>query len=295
METAYRVELQRKTETLSRTLEMLGKLTLDLNEKDERLDETTFKLELALEASNVGLWSWNFETNEVWFSKSWKNQLGFQDNEIVNNIEEWRERIHPDDREKVWSQLQICAEDDSDDNCHIEYRIQHKDGSYLCVFSKSKISNSNMIVGCHVDITERKKYEDELKSIAEDLRIKNEELRLTFQYVPIGLTTVYMNGKFRSANPVFCKIIGYTEEELKGLYHNDITFKDDQNTTAQNLARLKDKECETVTYEKRYIHKDGSLIYAKLTVGLVYTLEAVPIFVTAITEDISCSKGGKNE
>ena len=56
---------------------------------------------LALKGANDGIWDWNFRTNEVFFSRRWKEMLGFSEDEIDNNLEEWSKKVHPDDLDRV--------------------------------------------------------------------------------------------------------------------------------------------------------------------------------------------------
>ena len=54
-----------------------------------------------LEGSNQGAWDWNLETNEVIYSPSYKKMYGFDEDELMDDLNEWSKRIHPDDK-KIW-------------------------------------------------------------------------------------------------------------------------------------------------------------------------------------------------
>ena len=56
-------------------------------------------LQLCISASNIGLWDWDLSTNRVNFSREWKKQIGYAEDEISNSFEEWQSRVHPDDLE----------------------------------------------------------------------------------------------------------------------------------------------------------------------------------------------------
>ena len=68
--------------------------------------EAQDRLQLAMDATPDGLWDWNLKTDQVFFSAHWKNMLGYRDEEIGNDLEEWRSRVHPDDLELAMKDVQ---------------------------------------------------------------------------------------------------------------------------------------------------------------------------------------------
>src|SRR5947207_5802188 len=85
----------------------LARIGTQLSHKraQEALRESEERYALAARGSNDGLWDWNLAANAVYFSARWKAMLGFQDNEIGTNPEEWLERIHDADRERVKDEI----------------------------------------------------------------------------------------------------------------------------------------------------------------------------------------------
>ena len=77
----------------------------DLHEESERL-------RLAVEASSVGLWDWNLATGETMFSREYKRQLGYEDDEITSEQVEWSTRVHPDDLAPTQEDLQAFLDSD---------------------------------------------------------------------------------------------------------------------------------------------------------------------------------------
>ena len=75
----------------------------DITEKkatDKSLRETEASLRMAVEAANIGLWSWDLKTDKVNYSAEWKRQIGYGEDEISDDFSEWRNRVHPDDLER---------------------------------------------------------------------------------------------------------------------------------------------------------------------------------------------------
>lgn len=102
-------------------------------EKALRVSEERYAL--AAQGANDGLWDWNVQDNFIYFSPRWKAMLGYQDDEIGNRPEEWLDRIHLADRERV--KLEIDAHQKGiTPHFESEIRIQHKDGSFRWVLSR---------------------------------------------------------------------------------------------------------------------------------------------------------------
>ncbi len=160
--------------TKERAQELAERITKELSISEERL-------RFALEGSGDGIWDWNIKTNEVFFSKRWKEMLGFAEDEISNDIEEWKSRVCTDDVEKVNSDIQAYFEGRTPIYIN-EHRVQTKDGSYKWILDRGIVvardedGNPLRMVGSHTDITAQKEAEEKLKSINEHLsKIVEEE------------------------------------------------------------------------------------------------------------------------
>ncbi|MDX2228287.1 MAG: PAS domain S-box protein [Leptolyngbyaceae cyanobacterium bins.349] len=123
--------------------------------------------QLALQGNNDGIWDWNVQTHDVFFSSRWKTMLGFEDHEIANHLAEWSNRVHPDDWLRVIeATLAHCA--NQTPFYVVEYRMQCKDGSYKWILDRGQAiwdeaGNATRMVGSHTDITDRKQTEHALQ------------------------------------------------------------------------------------------------------------------------------------
>jgi PAS domain-containing protein len=93
---------------------------------EEELRRSRERFELAVRGSGDGLWDWDVETNEVYFSPRWKGTLGYEDHEVANTFAEWESRLHPEERELALATLRAYFEDRSAAHYEHEYRLRHK-------------------------------------------------------------------------------------------------------------------------------------------------------------------------
>src|ERR1700737_1775508 len=126
----------------------------------EALKESEERYALAARGSNDGLWDWNLSANVVHFSPRWKAMLGFQENEIGTSPEEWFERIHDADRERVKTEI-ANHQNGKTPHFESEHRVLHKDGSFRWMLSRGVAvhdasGTTTRMAGSQTDITEGK-------------------------------------------------------------------------------------------------------------------------------------------
>jgi len=150
----------------------------------KKLNEAQQNLALAVKASNTGLWSWRINTNEVYYSPEWKAQLGYKEDELPDTFLTWETMIHPEDKEQAMQRMQnyIASPEKSYEN---EFRLRHRDGSYRWILVRGETHLDNqgqveLLIGSHIDITERKHAEAELNEyrlhLEEQVAIRTVEL-----------------------------------------------------------------------------------------------------------------------
>ena len=119
------------------------------------------QLLLAMRATNDGLWDWNLETDEVYYSPSWKSMLGYKEDELDSNLNTWATLVHPEDKDRVLAKAHDYIANRTD-SFHVEMRMIHKSGYPVFVLSRAFLvvrepdGESVRLVGTHVDITEQK-------------------------------------------------------------------------------------------------------------------------------------------
>lgn len=118
----------------------------------------------------------------------------------------------------------------------------------------------------------------------------NEKYFNTFEKANIGIAQVSLKGEFLEVNQRWCDTIGYSADELKKLRFQEITYPDDLERDEGFVRQILLGEIQNFSMEKRYFHKNGNIIWAKLTVSLNKNTEGVPDFFIAIIDDITEKK-----
>lgn len=132
----------------------------------EELRDRNERLELVLDATGAGVWDYDLVNNRNYVDKRCKAILGYEENEITDELEEWKSRWYFEDSEKISEAMRLCEEGKTD-QFDLEYRLQHKNGSYLWVRSRGKIIYNEQhvpirAVGAVFDITKVKEAEDRI-------------------------------------------------------------------------------------------------------------------------------------
>ncbi|QSZ41407.1 PAS domain-containing protein [Sulfurimonas aquatica] len=134
----------------------------------KELQELTQRYEYAIVATNDGLYDWNIQTNELYISERWKEQLGYSNDELENTIDTWHSRLHPQEVQSLDKKLEEYLKNKRG-YFNETFRLRHRDGHYIWLESKAKIVEFDeneeplRMVGTHVDISKRVELELELK------------------------------------------------------------------------------------------------------------------------------------
>jgi PAS domain S-box-containing protein len=139
-----------------------------------------------------------------------------------------------------------------------------------------------------LDITERKRA-------TEALRTSEERYRTIFAESPFGIATVGRDFHFLSANAAFCSMMGYTEQELVLLTFRDITHPEHLVQDTASVNKLFAGEIPLYKTEKRYLRKDGGIVWAASTITVIRDVGGEVLHLVALVEDITERKSSEEQ
>ena len=263
-------------------------VSVDISEQrrtQQILQESEERYATTVTASDLGLWDFDVLNQTLVAAGKMAEIYGLPSNEDYT-LQNLFESIHPEEAE---SQQQLFADILSgkvDRSFETEYRIIKKttgETSWVRAKGFAFFDESGTLyrtVGTVADITEK-------KSAAERIRESEERFRSTFENAAVGIAHVGLDGSWLFINNRICEIMGYSKDELLQLTFQDITHPNDLQTDMDYVQQLLVGTIVTYSIEKRYVRKDGSFLWANLTVSLLRDERGTPIHFVSIVQDIS--------
>jgi diguanylate cyclase (GGDEF)-like protein/PAS domain S-box-containing protein len=197
--------------------------------------------------------------------------------------EGWATAVHPEDTDRVlgaWTKATGAGEDSV-----CEYRFLRADGTLSWVESHAtalRDAEGQVLgwVGTCVDMTARKTAEEAVATA-------NERFRVAFEHAPIGMGLVKPDGAWLQVNAAFCRLLGYTEEELLTLNLAELTVPGD--------ATVHVDEADETRSETRYLRADGTPLWVAASTTLVRDSDRKPLYYVIQVEDIGDRKQTERE
>ncbi|QYM78192.1 PAS domain S-box protein [Horticoccus luteus] len=131
---------------------------------------------------------------------------------------------------------------------------------------------------------------EEAKRAERALRESEERFRSAFQFAGIGMAIIGLDGRWMRVNHAVCEIVGYTEEELAGKTFQAVTHPDDLEADIGHVRELLRGERRSYQMEKRYFHRDGHVVWVRLTVSLLRDADGAPVHFVSQLEDVTDRK-----
>ncbi|MCB9078235.1 MAG: PAS domain S-box protein [Anaerolineaceae bacterium] len=168
---------------------------------------------------------------------------------------------------------------------NIERRVSDKAGrehDLLVTVKRIALKAGTILYTCR-DITERKRAEQKGRE-------SEARFRATFEQAAVGIAHVAPDGRFLRLNQRFCQLVGSSHDELVVRTFQDITHPDDLAADLEYMRQLLADNDETFTMEKRYLRKDGEIVWVNLTVSLLRKATGEPDYFISVVEDITKRK-----
>lgn len=206
--------------------------------------------------------------------------VGYSKEELIGRS--FWDIIAPDHRELVRQKAPLPVLDESLPTRY-EVKVRTRDGKDLWIDFMAgvvEIGGTRVILGTAVEITSRKKAESALRE-------SEHRFRGTFEQAAVGIAQVSTTGQWLRANQRLCETFGYTREELFDLTFQKITHPDDLQPNMSLFKEALAGRRDRYQMEKRYVRKDGSTLWANLTVSLVKDESNKPMYFISVIEDIT--------
>jgi two-component system, cell cycle sensor histidine kinase and response regulator CckA len=252
-----------RTASLSRAARGLEVEIAERKRVEEALRESEQRSRLAQEAAESGTWEWNLLTNENRWSRELWHLYGLEPGSVDPTYEAWLRTVHPDDRAGTERKVQHAVSQGVELNA--EWRVIGCHGEVRWLMSRGKAFRDaggrvTRYAGAVIDITERKKTEQELAE---------RESRLTALFDHAGYAiSLIKNGVIMAGNPSYAALFGYgNADELVGSVVTHTVAPEERSRIAQYAAvRARGGDAPT-RYETRGLRKDGSTFDVEVMVS----------------------------
>ncbi len=274
---------------------LLFSVVHDITERkrtEDALHESLESLEVAQKIGGLGTYSLDIPTGN-WTSSHVLDELLGIDRDYDHTVEGWTGLIHPDDQSAMAAYFlnEVVGKGVPFDK---EYRIvRRSDGVVRRLHGLGKLEfdaegRPSKMHGVIKDITEQKQAEMELRN-------SEERFRATFEQAAVGMLHTSLDGKILRCNGRFAEIVGYPLDTVPGLTFQQITHPDDLRESLDILEQVLKGTTIEACWEKRYVRKDGSLTWVKLSTSLQKDGEGRPLHLISVVEDINDRKAAEEK
>lgn len=255
-------------------------ISQDITERkraEEALLQSEDRFRTLTNVAPVGIYLTDGAGKCMYANERWLEMAGLTLDEALGDG--WIRGLHPDDRDMVFANWQKMVESQGKWGC--EYHFKAPNGRVTDIYGVANkiIDNSGNIsgyIGVNMDITERKRAENELRE-------SEERFRVVFERSTAGILIASPDGKLLKVNKAFADMLGYSPEAMLGMSLVALTHHDDISITTEGIRSALAGENDIYRYEKRYIKKSGDEVWADVSYTLLLDDEGYPMyFITSI-------------
>ncbi|MBV6628226.1 MAG: PAS domain S-box protein [Rivularia sp. (in: Bacteria)] len=251
--------------------------------------ESQLRYSTLAKISPVGIYRCDCSANLLYVNQRWCDITGYSLERVIN--QGWRETIYSQDKSRVEAQVKHTLEQKTPLEC--EFRFQRPDDTVVWVLAQSvpEFNADGVLIG-HVgtitDITNQKQSE-------KALRESEQRFRSTFEQAAVGICHADTNGKFVRVNQKLCDILGYSRSELLKRSFQEITYADDLQSDLNQVRNLLAGKIQNFSMEKRYICKNGRVIWTEITVSVIRQANSEGDYFLGVIKDISQRKQAQTQ
>lgn len=260
-------------------------------ESERRLREQNELLSEAQQLGGLGCWEMDLKTGELRWSAETCSLFGLRPEDFPGDYSAFHRMILPDDWPILERNLQIA--DATGGRLEHEYRIRRADGEVRWMLERGQVrlgpdGSPRRRAGVIMDITERKLAETEAGQL-------HTQAYSAFREAAIGMAVATLQGRFLMANAAYCAMLGYSEQELFSLDVASLTCPDDRADTIALIGELAEGKRSSYVTEKRYLAKDGRVVWARASVSVLRDRQGAPVSLVGVVEDITLQKSAEEE
>jgi PAS domain S-box-containing protein len=248
------------------------------------------RLHALLEATTSVMWTLTPEGSAVERSVSWEAFTGKTFAEYRGHG--YMNLVHPEDREGVWKDWAQALQRPT--SYSSEYRLLRYDGRWRRMLSRGvpvlgPESRVREWVGWLADITEQREHE-----LA--LRESEEQFRAFFNLAAAGMAQVDpVTGRLLVVNAKLCEVTGYSARELVGMCYVDLVHPEERSQGSAGLARLVGGDAIPAINARRWVRKDGGVIWVEIAATLLRDESGRPLRVLSVVQDVTARKHAELE
>jgi len=249
---------------------------------EDALRESEQRFRSAFEDTRVGMALATLDGQFTRVNHAFAEMMGYTTQEL--STFSFKEITHPDDLAESMSRMQKVREGQLS-HFTMEKRYVRRDGGVVWAITSvaavlDAAGQPQYLVAETQDITERKRAE-------EQLRDSENRFRSIFELAGAGMHTASLDGRYLQTNKAFCKFLGYSPAELAQLTVADVTHPDDLEMTNEEFAEVQAGKRNLCDNVKRYIRKDGTVVWGHVTAVWLPATENRAAYGVAMVQDVT--------
>jgi PAS domain S-box-containing protein len=265
-----------------------------------QLSDSEFRWKYALEGAGDGVFDWNCKTGAVVYSKRWKEMLGYQEDELGDDLTDWSSLLHPDDKDHAMAEIdRYLASTDS--AYSVEFRMRCKDNSWCWILARAMAVTRDdqqrplRTIGTHTDITNAKLDERTLRDANQQLAAEQQRIRVILDHSHDAFVAVDAAGRVTDWNAKAETMFGWSAAEAVGRMLPELIIPADQreahNRGFERFTQSGGGTMVRTVMEVTAMHRSGLAVPVELAIAGLPTPDGYAA--SAFIRDISRRKAAE--